>query len=85
MSPAAATIHDPYAMRSAGRELLSLGLIDQIGGPRGESCWAHSGFWGTTVVHCPRSDVTIALTVNQASGFDRPSQEFASKVLRLVR
>src|SRR5262247_2801414 len=28
MSPAVATIHDPYAMRSAGRELLSLSLID---------------------------------------------------------
>lgn len=28
MSPAAATIHDPYAMRRAGRELLSLSLID---------------------------------------------------------
>ena len=28
MSPAAATIHDPFAMRRAGRELLSLALID---------------------------------------------------------
>jgi len=28
MSPAAATLHDPYAMRRAGRELLSLALID---------------------------------------------------------
>src|SRR5262245_41455080 len=28
MSPAVATIHDPYAMRGAGRELLSLALID---------------------------------------------------------
>ena len=28
LSPAAATLHDPYAMRRAGRELLSLALID---------------------------------------------------------
>jgi hypothetical protein len=28
ISPAAATIHDPFAMRRAGRELLSLALID---------------------------------------------------------
>lgn len=28
MSPTAATIHDPFAMRHAGRELLSLSLID---------------------------------------------------------
>ena len=55
-----------------------------FGGPSGQNCWAHSGFWGTTVVHCPRSDVTIALTVNQADGFDRPSQAFVARVLSLL-
>jgi len=49
----------------------------------GQNCWGHSGFWGTTVVHCPRSDVTMALAVDQAENFDRPSQRFLAKVLQL--
>jgi D-alanyl-D-alanine carboxypeptidase len=32
----------------------------------GERCFAHRGFWGTQVVHCPRLDVTFARTLNQA-------------------
>ena len=49
-----------------------------------EHCWGHSGFWGTTVVHCPRTNVTIAVAVNQAKNFDRPSQRFLGEVLRLI-
>jgi len=58
---------------------------NQISGPAGENCWTHAGFWGTTVVDCPRSDVTLALAVNQANNFDRPSQQFLAKILRLVK
>ena len=32
----------------------------------GERCFAHRGFWGTQVVHCPRLDLTFARTLNQA-------------------
>jgi D-alanyl-D-alanine carboxypeptidase len=61
---------------------LGMGIFsNQFGG---RSCWGHSGFWGTTVVHCPRSDVTLALAVNQGKNFDRPSQRFLTKVLELV-
>ena len=49
-----------------------------------ESCWHHDGFWGTTVLHCPRAGVTIAITVNQASNADTPLHELAATVLRLV-
>jgi len=49
-----------------------------------ENCWGHSGFWGTTVVHCPRVGVTLAAAVNQAKDFDLPSQRFLAEVLRLL-
>lgn len=26
----------------------------------GNTCWSHSGFWGTLVVTCPQIDVTVA-------------------------
>jgi ergothioneine biosynthesis protein EgtB len=45
MSPAAATIHDPLAMRRAGRELLSLALIDA----RNRTLRWLSAFHGTNV------------------------------------
>jgi D-alanyl-D-alanine carboxypeptidase len=50
-----------------------------------EDCWSHSGFWGTTVVHCPRTGATVAVAVNQAKGFDVASQEFVGELLRIVR
>src|SRR4051812_38551923 len=65
---------------------LGMGIFsNRIGGPGGEDCWGHSGFWGTTVMHCPASDVTVALTVDQAENFDVPSQRFLATILRLVR
>jgi D-alanyl-D-alanine carboxypeptidase len=51
----------------------------------GEDCWAHSGFWGTTVADCPKSGVTLAINTNQGRGFDLPSQAFAATVLKLLR
>src|SRR5213595_669355 len=65
---------------------LGMGIFsNRIGGRGGEDCWVHSGFWGTTVIHCPASDVTVALTVDQADNFDVPSQRFLATILRLVR
>ncbi|HEY7034826.1 MAG TPA: serine hydrolase domain-containing protein [Thermomicrobiales bacterium] len=32
----------------------------------GVRCWGHSGFWGTTALHCPAIDLTIAFSVNDA-------------------
>src|SRR4051812_38648019 len=65
---------------------LGMGIFsNQFGGRSGEDCWGHSGFWGVTVIHCPASDVTVALTVNQADNFDRPSQQFVATILRLLR
>ena len=49
-----------------------------------ETCWHHDGFWGTTVVHCPRVGVTFAITVNQADNFDPAIHELDAAVLRLV-
>jgi hypothetical protein len=31
------------------------------------ACRHHDGFWGATVLHCPGTRVTIAITVNQAT------------------
>jgi len=70
---------NPQRVVDAGMGIFSM----QIGGRAGENCWGHSGFWGTTVVDCPHSGVTLALAVNQAKGFDLPSQQFLGKILRL--
>ena len=29
--------------------------------------WGHSGFWGCAVAHAPDMDLTIALTIDQAT------------------
>ncbi|MEA2492788.1 MAG: hypothetical protein QOJ29_699 [Thermoleophilaceae bacterium] len=68
-----------------GRTVADLGM--GIFGERvaGETCWSHAGFWGTLVAHCPRSNVTIAITVNQAEGSDRPLQQLEADLLRIAR
>ena len=30
-------------------------------------CWSHAGFWGSFAITCPEADVTIGLSVFQAS------------------
>ena len=67
----------PHSLDDLGMGIFS----NQFGG---RTCWGHSGFWGTTVVHCPRSDVTRTLAVDQGKNFDRPSQRFLAKVLQLL-
>ena len=49
-----------------------------------ETCWHHDGFWGTTVVHCPRVGVTFAITVNQADNFDTAIHVLDAAVLRVL-
>jgi D-alanyl-D-alanine carboxypeptidase len=61
---------------------LGLGIFAESVGR--ESCWHHDGFWGTTVLHCPRVGVTFAITVNQAENFDSAIHELDASVLRLV-
>ena len=29
-----------------------------------EDCWGHDGFWGAVAIHCPKSGVTVAATIN---------------------
>jgi D-alanyl-D-alanine carboxypeptidase len=48
------------------------------------TCWHHDGFWGTTVVHCPGTRVTLAITVNQADNFDSAIHHLEAAVLRLI-
>ncbi len=43
----------------------------------GNTCWGHTGFWGTSVFHCPDIDVTIARHYNQA----QPQPSFIFKTL----
>jgi D-alanyl-D-alanine carboxypeptidase len=64
---------------------LGMGIFSVQFGQASEHCWGHSGFWGTTVVDCPDSDVTLALAVNQGKGFDQPSQRFLGKILSLFQ
>ena len=46
--------------------------------------WHRDGFWGTSVLHCPRSNVTIAISVNQATDFDSAVQQLEAEILRLI-
>lgn len=36
----------------------------------GETCFGHPGYWGTDALHCPRLDLTLVRTTNQASDSD---------------
>ena len=51
----------------------------------GERCFGHPGYWGTETIHCPRLDLTIARTTNQAddSDFDSgPLERVAADLAR---
>ena len=48
------------------------------------ACWHHDGFWGTSVLYCPRSHATIAISVNQAVDFDAAVQQLEAEILRLI-
>ena len=61
---------------------LGMGIFAESVGQ--ETCLHHDGFWGTTVLHCPHTDVTIAITVNQAEDFDTAIQQLEATVLQIV-
>ena len=61
---------------------LAMGIFTESIGQT--DCWHHDGFWGTTVLHCPRSNATIAITVNQANDVDAAIHQLDAAVLRLV-
>lgn len=53
----------------------------------GQTCWGHTGFWGTSFFHCPPVDVTIAAdryqSVDPATDYD--SLEILKTALRTNR
>ena len=51
----------------------------------GNACWGHAGMWGTFVVTCPKIDVTIAASIDQAMpGPDYDEDKVLERVLQLV-
>lgn len=50
----------------------------------GETCYEHSGFWGTLAVHCPDSGVTVTAAVTDSSGFSA-LQGFVRTAVEAVR
>jgi D-alanyl-D-alanine carboxypeptidase len=68
--------------RPADLTELSMGIFAESIGP--QTCWHHDGFWGTSVLDCPSAKVTIAVTVNQATDFDRAVQQLEATVLMVV-
>ena len=51
----------------------------------GQTCWGHTGFWGTGFFHCQSEDVTVATdryqSVDPATGYD--STEILKTALRM--
>ena len=51
----------------------------------GTTCWGNTGMWGTFVVTCPEIDVTIAVSIDQASpGPDYDENDILSQTFALV-
>ena len=51
----------------------------------GEQCFGHRGYWGTQTIHCPKLDLTIARTTNQADDTDFDSDPLERVVADLAR
>ena len=68
--------------RQSGTGGLGMGIFAESIGQT--ACWHHDGFWGTSVLHCPRSNVTIAISVNQATDFDSAVQQLEAEILQLI-
>jgi D-alanyl-D-alanine carboxypeptidase len=69
------TMLDVPASNTAGGAGMGIFRVD-VGG---NTCWSHSGFWGTFVLTCPQVDVTLAASWNQAT----PGPDFdAERLLR---
>lgn len=62
-----ATLEAMTTVPQAGAEAgAAMGLF-RFDDPELGPCWSHSGFWGSVVISCPEHDVTMALSVFQAS------------------
>ena len=49
-----------------------------------ETCYGHQAIWGITVSHCPRTRVTIASSINQATHVDNASLQLHADMHRLA-
>ncbi len=49
-----------------------------------EPCYGHSGYWGTTVRHCPGADVTVAAAMNRSPDSLDAGGRVARQALELV-
>jgi len=50
----------------------------------GETCYEHSGFWGTLAVYCPASGVTVTAAVTDGQGYDA-LPEFVVRAIEAAR
>lgn len=48
------------------------------------TCYGHSGFWGTSVRHCPSVDVTVATAVNLGPDPTNPLTKLTQQALVMV-
>jgi len=49
------------------------------------TCYGHSGFWGTTVRHCPTIDLTVAAAMNRSPDSTGTMIQLATAAIRLVQ
>ena len=48
------------------------------------TCYGHSGYWGTTVRHCPSIDLTVAAAMNRSPDSAAAMIKLAAAAIRLV-
>jgi hypothetical protein len=51
----------------------------------GAQCWGHGGFWGTSALHCPTIDLTIALSINDALQRDVANRSLLPALFTLLQ
>lgn len=51
----------------------------------GETCYEHSGFWGTLAVYCPETNVTVTSAVTDAEAGFRALRPFTEAAIEAVR
>jgi D-alanyl-D-alanine carboxypeptidase len=71
-------VSEPGRRRGAGMGIFRIQVA-------GERCYEHPGYWGTDTIHCPRLDLTIARTTNQAQDSDFDSGPLEHVVADLAR
>jgi D-alanyl-D-alanine carboxypeptidase len=51
----------------------------------GDTCWGHTGFWGTSAFYCPATDVTIVRHYNQARPASLIFNDLYVEIAKLLR